>query len=182
MTDLTLADVEWERTQHSKREQQCIPSSGWERGKPETFTWEVVSATGMTATPRPRSAQTPVAKEIGASRWILDLPPNWDGDGAYAFERATWDRAAVFLLSLARRIETGFGVRLEAPRILPSANGSIDLHWKTDRYELLINVPSSPGDEIRYYGDNLAGNMPIESACSPSEPDRKLVAWVSLFL
>jgi hypothetical protein len=71
------------------------------------------------------------------------------------------------------------GAELPVPRILPSAGGSIDLHWKTDRFELLINVPDRAAGEVRYYGDNLAGNNPIENNCSPSDPDLKLVAWMA---
>jgi hypothetical protein len=32
--------------------------------------------------------------------------------------------------------------------------GSIDLHWKNDRFELLINVPRDPDSPMAYYGDD----------------------------
>jgi hypothetical protein len=157
-------------------------ASGWDPEKPDLPVWDLISSLCRAAARRLATVLTPLEQEIQASQWILELPPDWDGEGARQSTRETWERSSDFLRTLSRMIESRFGITLKPPRILPSPHGSIDLHWKTDRFELLVNVPADPGEVVRYYGDNLQGNMPIESTCNPSDPDRKLVAWISLFL
>jgi hypothetical protein len=43
---------------------------------------------------------------------------------------------------------------VEAPKILPGPHGSIDLHWKMPKRELLINIPANPEEPGSYYGDD----------------------------
>jgi len=48
---------------------------------------------------------------------------------------------------------------IDAPHIHPGPDGSIDIHWKNDNYELLLNVPVEEGSLAGFYGDNISGNM-----------------------
>jgi len=118
---------------------------------------------------------------IETSRNILELKENWDGEGALPFSQKVWEKAVTFLALLAKEALERLNIIVDAPRILPSAEGSIDLHWKTDSYELLVNIPQN-GAPASYYGDNTIGNMPIKATCDASKPDRKLISWLSLFL
>ena len=123
-----------------------------------------------------------VLEVIESSMTILELDDDWDGQGAGRYVFPTWERMACFLKRLATEMFEQYGVSISSPKIFPAGEGSIDIHWKTDTFELLINIPPEPEDTIRYYGDNKFGNTPIENSCYITHPDRKLLAWMSLFL
>jgi hypothetical protein len=122
-----------------------------------------------------------IMQAIESSRSIVDLKDNWDDEGAVGYSQDTWDRATRFLQKLAALAFRSLGVTVDPPRILPGPEGGIDILRKTDRYELLINIPANPAEPASYYGDNKLGNMPIKNTFHPSKPDRKLVAWLCLF-
>jgi hypothetical protein len=132
------------------------------------------------------SADARPAPHVGASdvressEHLLALPDGWDGEGAKGFTAETVERARAFLALLSQELADKFNVSVDPPRILPADEGSIDLHWKTASYELLVNIPADRGQEIGYYGDNTQGNMPIENSCRGPGPDRRVVAWLSL--
>jgi len=122
-----------------------------------------------------------ITRTIETSRSILDLEENWDGEGALPFSQKVWETAVTFLALLAKEALERLDIIVDAPRILPSAEGSIDLHWKADTYELLVNIPQN-GTPASYYGDNTLGNHPIKDTCDASKPDRKLISWLGFFL
>lgn len=80
---------------------------------------------------------------------ILSIEGDAD-EGWPAYEEKTLDHAAAFLYQLDNR-ETA------KVRVLPASGGSIDLHWKKDEFELLINF--SPDGSVDYYGDDYKGNL-----------------------
>lgn len=129
------------------------------------------------ARPGPQT-QAAVVKVL--SEYLLALPDDWDGEGTKGFTADAVERAREFLAMLSQELADKFNVAVDAPRILPADGGTIDLHWKTASYELLVNIPADRGQEIGYYGDNKQGNMPIENSCRGPGPDRRLVAWLSL--
>lgn len=108
---------------------------------------------------RPRSRSSAVEQEIEASRSILELEDDFDGEESPAYERATWERATGFLRSLAQSVLEHYGVEIDRPRIKPGPDGSIDLHWREPSYEVLINIPSDPREKPSFYGDDYAGSF-----------------------
>src|SRR5438477_6094456 len=68
---------------------------------------------------------------------ILSLADNWDEDGSVAYDAATFEQAAEFLISNATRLWKLYSSILEVPKILPGPDGSIDIHWEVDDRELL---------------------------------------------
>jgi hypothetical protein len=60
------------------------------------------------------------------------------------------------------------GRELPAPAILPGPNGSIDLHWKTPRFELLVNVPREEANPATFYGDDY-GSLCIRGNLNTTE-------------
>lgn len=110
------------------------------------------------------------AKAIGAIRQTVDetkkhllaLKEDWDGDGAPAYQEETIEAAADFLYELVEKSEA-----LEATqvRILPASEGSIDMHWKSARFELLVNF--HPDGSVSYYGDDYCENS-IQGKTRPS--------------
>ena len=86
-----------------------------------------------------------------AKERLLALEDDWDGEGAPAYCEQTIEAAASFFYQLVEKSEVAMPVR-----ILPASEGSIDLHWKTARFELLVNF--HPDGSVSYYGDDYCDN------------------------
>lgn len=86
-----------------------------------------------------------------AKESLLALEDDWDGEGAPAYSEQTIEAAAAFFYQLVERSELATPVR-----ILPASEGSIDLHWKTAQFELLINF--HPDGSVSYYRDDYCEN------------------------
>jgi len=65
---------------------------------------------------------------IAASRVMLYLPDDWDGEVRPAYAESTWRRAVAFLTDAAKRLWEDRGVAVSAPRLRKGPVGSIDLH------------------------------------------------------
>lgn len=91
---------------------------------------------------------------IQGSRNIMELEDDWDEEGSPGYSESTWNRLVKFLLANALNLWRRHKVCFGAPRILPGPYGSIDLHWRTPRRELLINVPADAKELGSYYGDD----------------------------
>ncbi len=91
---------------------------------------------------------------------ILRLEENWDDAGCSAYKEETIKAAAKFLHQLE-------GSKAIKVRIAPASEGSIDLHWKMDKFELLINF--HPDNSVSYYGDDYNGNLIRGNSCPKPE-------------
>jgi hypothetical protein len=111
-----------------------------------------------------------VEAAIDASRPLIELPEDWDGDGAYPITQATWDTAARVLRSAALTTHRRFRVALPTPRIAACRDGSIDLYWTTGTFTLLINV--KPGAASDFYGERAdKPGAKVQGPFSPEDPD-----------
>lgn len=90
---------------------------------------------------------------IDASRRILELEPD-DELGEIGYAEETWLRAVEFLRKYSERLWNSAEHVLDAPKILPGPDGSIDIHWDEPNYEILINIPADPTVEAGFYGDD----------------------------
>lgn len=114
---------------------------------------------------------------INSSRWILDLEDDWDEQGAIKYSRETWDDVCKFLIRQTNAARKALDRELPIPRVLPGPGGSIDVHWKTARFELLVNFPADKKKAATFYGDNY-GILSIRGNFSLSEDVLPLVAWL----
>lgn len=114
---------------------------------------------------------------VTESRWILELPDDWDNEGACSYREETWVRAQEFLFRLAVESEKTFNFLIPLPRILPGPDGSIDLHWKTDNYELLVNIPADGDQTAGFYGDDY-GKMNIKGTFDPTKDTHSVLSWI----
>jgi len=130
------------------------------------------------AEPNSRSALQHIREAIESSRFIYSLEAGLDGEGTEAYEKATWERATEFLSNLARWIFEKHDIIIDAPDIGPGPDGSIDLHWKTERYELLVNVPKDPASEASFYGDDY-GKSTIKGTFKLSAFNTGLMMWLT---
>jgi hypothetical protein len=114
--------------------------------------------------------------EIEASRYILNLQEDWDENGSPGYSEETWNRAIQLLRAAVSEMRLLWDVRYNyIPSILPGPNGSIDLHWKTEHSELLINVP--PIGKATFYGDDY-GDSVVKGSFDPAAPRVALFAWL----
>lgn len=118
-----------------------------------------------------------LSSAIENSRTILDLEDDWDGEGGVCYSEATWLRATEFLRENALRLRQLKDVWPAVPFIEPGPNGSIDLHWRTSKRELLINIPRDPNQPAGYYGDNFA-NETIKGKLNISENNEWIMVWL----
>lgn len=88
-------------------------------------------------------------------------------------------RATHFVRQVAlsfRQQPTGFWI--EPPRILPGPKGSIDIHWKTSKRELLINVPEDDTVPADYYGSGGATDI-IKGKLETTAKNEWILAWLT---
>ena len=104
------------------------------------------------------------------------LTADWDGQGSPPYTAATIDRA-VRLASgvLAQLWDSGLRV---TPVMGPGPNGAIDIHWRTDRFELLVTVPRDPAAPAVYYGDNF-GDFTAKGTLDTTRGSGPLADWLS---
>lgn len=115
---------------------------------------------------------------INASREIVRLRDNWDGEGATGYSYETWKRATDFLRSLMRLVLYETDAVYQVPRINPADQGSIDLFWKKAERELLINVPADADAPASYYGQDRYGNT-TSGLIHTGSPPVALAGWLT---
>jgi hypothetical protein len=109
---------------------------------------------------------------------MLELPENWDDEGALRIDEATWERATEFLRKTARQILAENKVIFLVPMIHPCPNGSIDLHWKNSQFELLLNIPPLSKEFGDFYGETKDG-LTIKGAFRPELHNQGIISWLS---
>jgi len=108
-------------------------------------------------------------KEIKNSETrILSLEDNWDKEGSKAYKKESFDRAVTFLEQLYQKLIYEHDLRIQIPAIGPGPEGSIDIHWKTNKFELLLNIPEDYQELAGFYGDDydkesIEGNLNLTS-------------------
>ena len=114
--------------------------------------------------------------EIQRARKLLDLPAGWDGEGSATFSRETFDRAVTFLNNHWEHLKR-FRIQPPVPTIAPGPEGSIDLHWKRQSWELLVNIPANVDELAAFYGDNY-GAQKIRGSVDPKTFNFGIAAWL----
>ncbi|MBD3254906.1 MAG: hypothetical protein GF383_07420 [Candidatus Lokiarchaeota archaeon] len=82
------------------------------------------------------------------------LPDNWDGQGAKNFGESLWQDLVDFLFLIYVNLHAE-GLNVPFPLVLPNTDGSLDIDWETDLFELLINFPPDPEALIHMYGEKI---------------------------
>jgi len=71
---------------------------------------------------------------------ILALREDWDSEGAKPYKAQTVNEAIQYL-DLMKSVLEEKNIKIGALDFLPGPDESIDLQWKSEEYELLLNVP-----------------------------------------
>ena len=119
-----------------------------------------------------------ILEAIQKSRRILDLQDDWDEEGSPGYAASTWERATGFLADNAIRLWRDKGVYVDAPRVLPGPEGSIDLHWRSHDRQLLINVPPDVDEPATYYGQKSVDQV-VKGNLDTSAQNEWLLMWIA---
>jgi len=119
----------------------------------------------------------PIEEAIRSSFCILDIEPDEDAGIIEPYNEATLHRAAEFLRKHASWLWKNHSVIIAAPRLEPGPNGSIDIHWNTSDYELLVNIRKDPSQRAGFYGDDR-GKICIKGTLDPSAFNNGLAIWL----
>lgn len=114
---------------------------------------------------------------IESSRDLIDIEDDWDGEGSPGYLEQTWRRAAQFVREYAAHLAADYGLKIPAPGILPGPDGSIDIHWESDSFELLVNIPADANERAEFYGDDH-GSIYIKGNLDPSRVNQGLIEWL----
>jgi hypothetical protein len=129
----------------------------------------------------PRERQSARAKElrseIKAASRILELEHDWDGEGSEPYSKDTLDRAVDFLKRHVNGLWESYGIECPVPRIGPALNGSVDIHWKQPKWELLVNIPAGDRSVASFYGDNY-GIQTIKGSLDPDKFNLGIAEWL----
>ncbi len=85
---------------------------------------------------------------------IMELSKNWDGYGAPSIKENTLERVFELLKQIYSVLWEDM-IEIPIPLIQPVPDGSIDINWETDQFELLINVPKDQNLLVNLYGEKL---------------------------
>jgi hypothetical protein len=140
--------------------------------RPATHAHAVAAARPKTLGPYEK-----IRKEVDASRKILELKPDWDGQGSPAYGQEVWKRATDFLLRHVHHLYRHHDILIPPPRINPGPDGSIDIHWKKKKFELLLNFPSDARLPAGFYGDDY-GAVKIKGKIRTDVFNQGFLLWL----
>ena len=108
----------------------------------------------------------PIVKVVTkAKRRLLELEDDWDGEGSPGFKSHTFELVAGFLYELYFEFSPIENFVTEVC-ILPSCEGSIDLYWSTENFELIIVFREN--ETFSFYGDDKFQKNVIQGKYKPS--------------
>ncbi len=90
--------------------------------------------------------------EIEKSKYIIDLKDEWDNEGSIGYTIQTWEKAVNYLVKLINKTHLTKGIKISTPKIAHGPNGSIDIFWENNKFNLILNIKSD-SDNISYFGE-----------------------------
>jgi len=114
--------------------------------------------------------------EIEYAKAMLVRSDDEDED-APRFSKDAFSRAIEFLRAQSTQFRKMLGSFAPTPSIGPGPDGSVDLHWKKQGWELLVNIPADPGKIATFYGDNY-GAQKIKGSFDPKTFNYGIIAWL----
>jgi hypothetical protein len=114
---------------------------------------------------------------VDAASRILAWTDDWDGEGSPGYQAATLERARTLLIAGASHLWDVRHSTLPVPRVTPGPDGSIDLHWRVEGRELLLNIPAEEGETISFYGDDA--RTKVKGEIDRESDANWLFAWLA---
>lgn len=118
-------------------------------------------------------------REIESSKDILEYEDNWDREGSKKYKKETWIKLNQFNINVSKEFYLKYKKQIKTPYINPGMDGAIDLHWKTEKFELFLSFPERDDAPITYYGDNYRDN--IIKGTLKTDNFGVLISWIKTF-
>jgi hypothetical protein len=117
------------------------------------------------------SAEMIISRLIADSESLLQFRDDSD-EGFVPYSKETLDRAIGFLKRYVSSAVKICETSVPIPRLLPGPSGSIDIHWKNDSRELVVNIPADNKARALFYGDDFG------SLCIKGSLDKPLAFYM----
>jgi hypothetical protein len=116
---------------------------------------------------------------ITESKSILSIDVNPDGSTiSEPYLKATLDRAAKLLRTLADLFWDFDVASMPVPSITPADQGSIDLFWEYQGTTLLVNIPAEAAKAVTFFGKR--GGSTLSGVLEPHDTKPKhLTGWLA---
>jgi len=115
--------------------------------------------------------------EIERAEAMLEQIEEVEEADAPLYSRDTLRRASAFLKAQSVQAHKMYGAFAPVPNIGIGPNGSVDLHWKRNDWELLVNIPANDRELATYYGDDY-GEQKIRGSIYQTTFDYGIVMWL----
>lgn len=112
---------------------------------------------------------------------ILNLQENWDGEGGTCYTKETLYRAAEFVKKISFVLWRKTQKLISPPNILPGPDGSINVHWKSTKFDLLVNIPENPNESATFASDDYEKNA-VKGTFDQKKINPALFYWLIEFL
>ena len=112
--------------------------------------------------------------EINRAKQMLETERDDEGP---IFSTETLSTAAFFLTAQSNQFRQIFGSFPPAPAIGPGPNASVDIYWKQESWELLVNFPAESNRPATFYGDNY-GIQKIKGSLDTKSFNNGIIQWL----
>lgn len=115
--------------------------------------------------------------EIDRAKQMLEIVESEDEEYPIVSLGAL-SRAIEFLKAQSTKFRKTLGVSAPVPNIGPGPEGSVDLHWKRESWELLVNIPADAKQLATFYGDDF-GAQKIKGSFDPKTSNNGIIMWLT---
>ena len=112
-------------------------------------------------------------------REIANLNENWDGYGSKSFKNHTIQNTIFFLAKLIDNFEDQYEKELPKPMLFPGDNGSMNMEWGGEGFDLLITIPEDETSLAGLYGIN-SSNDEIQYDFNIFQVKEELIKWLNM--
>jgi len=102
-----------------------------------------------------------------------------DNDDKFIYKKEILMIIRNFLLDLRDLYLEKYNSNIEPPYIIPGPAHSIDVHWITNHYRLLINFPVDISEEITVAGHKKRMDV-IKLSTNPNNAVKLLLPWLNM--
>ena len=164
-----ISESEWVEAEPSLTAKRCL-----------SYDWGSLAGKYFVRAMAAESENTKLKEAIVESRSLLALQPDWDGEGSSGYSESTWKRMEKFLINHDRCLNEIYGTDAPVPEILPGPMGSLDILWKCNDCELLVNIPAESTSPASFYGDDK-GELSIKGKLHPARFNQGLLQWLATY-
>jgi hypothetical protein len=163
-----LTEPEPDENEYDSSQEAAVPLHKW---LPSSYSWK--SKFGPASSMKLMSNLRPTVDSHFDFQKILDFVGDPDDVEFVRCSNETVERTKRFLSPFIFLISS----KPFLPTVSPGPAGSIDIHWKTPKKELLINIPSDSKSPARFYGDDY-GQLCIEGTLIGGRLNALILIWL----